>query len=68
MKTFDEYKITCEYFERKQNKRNINNGTFIKSPPIFYDDCNHPLARKKKEITSKKCDISNNFCPYKEIN
>lgn len=68
MITFDEYKIDCEYFERIQEKRNTNNGTFIKCFPLIIENCNHPLSGKSKEITSKSCNENNDFCPYKEIN
>ena len=68
MITYDEYKIDCEYFERIQKERNTNNGTFIKCFPSIIENCNHTLAGKSKEITSKSCNENNDFCPYKEIN
>lgn len=68
MITFDEYKINCEYFEREEIKSTNFNNSYIPQFPTIIENCNHPLAGKSKEITSKTCNENNDFCPYKEIN
>jgi hypothetical protein len=68
MKSFDEYKIDCKYFERESIPRKNYNGSFLECRPIIIENCNHPLAGKSKEVTSKTCNENNDFCPYKELN
>jgi len=68
MKSFDEYKINCKYFKRESIPRDNLNSTFIKCIPSFIENCNHPLAGNKVEITSKACSEKNEFCFYNKLN
>ena len=66
--SFFEYKNNCEYNDEVRVDRKLNNGSFISCPPVFYENCTHPLAGKSNEITSKTCNEDNDFCPYNEVN
>jgi hypothetical protein len=65
---FNEYKFNCKYYNRVSIPRNNFNGSYVGCPPIMTENCNHPLAGKSKEVTSKTCNENNDFCPYKELN
>lgn len=66
--SFSEYKNYCEYNKKVERKRAQSNGSFVPCPPVFYENCTHPLAGKSNEITSKTCNEHNDFCPYNEVN
>lgn len=61
---FNEYKFNCKYYNRVSISRNNFNGSYVGCPPKILETCNHPLAGKSKEITSKICNEKNDFCPY----
>ena len=64
--TFNEYKIDCEYFEREEIKSKNFNNSYIPQFPTIIENCNHPLAGKSKEITSKTCNENNDFVLIKK--
>ena len=66
--SFSEYKNYCEYNKKVERNRAQSNGSFVPCPPVFYENCTHPLAGKLNEVTSKTCNEDNDFCPYNEIN
>ncbi|MCT7572225.1 hypothetical protein [Aliarcobacter butzleri] len=66
--SFSEYKNYCEYNKKVERNRAQSNGSFVPCPPVFYENCTHPLAGKLNEVTSKTCNEDNDFCDYKKIN
>lgn len=66
--SFVEYKSNCKYYDKSFADRGISSGSFISCPPVYIENCTHPLAGKSNKITSKSCNEDNDFCLYKNIN
>lgn len=60
----------CEYYNSKEIKRDVTSNTLSSSPSIIAHECHHKKNTDSVGnivLTSKSCNIENEYCPYKPV-